>query len=218
MQIISYSLWGNTPKYTIGAIKNAELAQSIYPGWISRFYVSRCVPESILTELNSIYNTQVILVDDEANWSGMFWRFRPAFDNNTQTVIIRDTDSRLSFREKIAVDEWLTSDKDFHIMRDHPFHNTYIMGGMWGCRNNILNKLNIIMQIPENNNFWQVDQNFLRDYVYNKVKEYSFIHDSYRLMGEPNAKSFPCDRINNGFVGEIYDEFNYRHSDHYTLL
>ncbi len=30
-RVISYSLWGDNPKYTIGAIKNAELALTYYP-------------------------------------------------------------------------------------------------------------------------------------------------------------------------------------------
>jgi len=33
-KIISFSLWGDKPMYTIGAIKNAKLAEEIYPGWI----------------------------------------------------------------------------------------------------------------------------------------------------------------------------------------
>ena len=36
-KVISFSLWGDNPKYTIGAIKNAELIDTIYPGWIGRF-------------------------------------------------------------------------------------------------------------------------------------------------------------------------------------
>ncbi len=32
-KVISFSLWGDNPKYTIGAIKNAELSKTIYPDW-----------------------------------------------------------------------------------------------------------------------------------------------------------------------------------------
>ena len=32
--IISFCLWGDNPIYTIGAIRNAELAQEIYPGFV----------------------------------------------------------------------------------------------------------------------------------------------------------------------------------------
>ena len=45
----------------------------------------------------------------------------------------RDLDSRLSFREKMAVDEWVESGLRFHVMRDHPSHSMWPMsGGMWG--------------------------------------------------------------------------------------
>ena len=30
MKLITFSLWGVDPKYTVGAIKNAKLAQEIY--------------------------------------------------------------------------------------------------------------------------------------------------------------------------------------------
>ena len=49
-------------------------------------------------------------------------------------MIVRDTDSRLGIREKLAVDEWLDSGKKLHIMRDHPYHRVPMLGGMWGCR------------------------------------------------------------------------------------
>ena len=76
-------------------------------------------------------------MNEKGDWTGMFWRFLAA-DHLSDIVLSRDTDSRLNKREKAAVDEWLNSDKDFHIMRDHPYHATEILGGMWGCRNGIL--------------------------------------------------------------------------------
>jgi hypothetical protein len=215
---VCFSLWGNHPKYNIGVIENAKLRLQIYPDWKTIVYLGQSVPSSTVAVLRRIDNTELIFMDQPGNWTGMFWRFLPAFDEKIDVMLSRDADSRLSSREGDAVAEWLASDKDFHIMRDHPYHNTAILGGMWGCRNNLLNRLEIAMVVPEDGNFWQVDQNFLREYVYPKVKEYSFIHDSYRLLDENQSKSFPTERTNSGFVGEIYDEYNNRHPDHYTML
>jgi len=215
---ICFSLWGNHPKYNVGMIENAKLRPQIYPEWKTIVYLGQSVPSSTISALKKINNTDLIFMDQSGDWTGMFWRFLPAFDEKIDIMISRDADSRLSIREADAVAEWLNSDRDFHIMRDHPYHNTEILGGMWGCRNNLLNRLNITMAVPENGNFWQVDQNFLREYVYPKVREYSFIHDSYNLFGESQSKKFPSKRINGDFVGEIYDENNNRHPDHYTLL
>ena len=215
---VCFSLWGNHPKYNIGVIENAKLRLQIYPDWKTIIYLGQSVPSSTVAALRRIDNTELIFMDQPGNWTGMFWRFLPAFDEKIDVMLSRDADSRLSSREGHAVAEWLASDKDFHIMRDHPYHNTAILGGMWGCRNNLLNRLEISMVVPEDGNFLQVDQNFLREYVYPKVKEYSFIHDPYRLLDENQSKSFPTERTNSGFVGEIYDEHNNRHPDHYTLL
>ena len=39
--IVAYSLWGDHPMYWIGALKNIELVNKFYPGFISRFYIDK---------------------------------------------------------------------------------------------------------------------------------------------------------------------------------
>lgn len=41
---------------------------------------------------------------------------------------------QISSREAAAVEQWLATNKTFHVMRDHPQHDTTILGGMWGAR------------------------------------------------------------------------------------
>ena len=214
-KVISFSLWGDNPKYTIGAIENAKLVNEIYEGWIGRFYCGKSVPENIIESLKNIPNTEVIMMDEDGNWTGMFWRFLACKD--CDVMVSRDTDSRLSLREKLAVDEWLESDKDFHIMRDHPYHTTEILGGMWGCRNNILKDIESEMSEYNKGDFWQVDQNFLREKIYPKVVQNSFVHDSFFSI-EPNKKLFPSERVNKEFVGDVFDENNKRHPEYYKFL
>lgn len=205
-KIISFSLWGQDPKYTIGAIRNAELAPEIYPGWTCRFYTGEDVTDEIKSKLLDL-KSEVIEMGG-ADWNGMFWRFFAA--ENADIMISRDTDSRLGEREKAAVDEWLASDKDFHIMRDHPYHKTEILGGMWGCRNGILKGIRAMISdydTREFNNKYQVDQNFLREEIYPLVLHKAMVHDEY--FNDPTRKPFPVSRINNkDFVGQVYDEFD----------
>jgi hypothetical protein len=214
-KVISFSLWGDNPKYTIGAIRNAELIETIYPGWIGRFYCGESVPKEIVNELKSLNNIEVIEMGEQGDWTGMFWRFYACED--TDIMLSRDTDSRLSFREKLAVDEWLNSDKDFHIMRDHPYHNTEILGGMWGVRNGVLKNIKQLIQEYVKGNFWQVDQNFLREKIYPLVINNSFIHDSYQSYNH-NSKQFPSERINKEFIGDVFDENEIRHPEYYLQI
>lgn len=46
---------------------------------------------------------------------------------------MRDVDSRLSARDRMAVEEWIQSGEPFHVLRDHPAHCGWpINAGMWG--------------------------------------------------------------------------------------
>lgn len=214
-KIISFSLWGDDPKYTVGAVKNALLTEQIYPGWTSRFYVGSSVPIDIIITLKSFENVEVIEMKEPGDWTGMFWRFYTCED--ADIMLSRDTDSRLSMREKLAVDEWLSSDKNFHIMRDHPYHTTEILGGMWGCRNGILKNIKKHINDYSKGDFWQVDQNFLKEKIYPIVKNDLFVHDSYLYYNE-EKKLFPSERINKEFVGDVFDQNNQRNPDYYKLI
>jgi len=214
-KIISFSLWGDNPKYTVGAIKNAELIDTIYPGWIGRFYCGKSVPIDIIEILKTYTNVEVIEMEENGDWSGMFWRFYACEDSDV--MISRDTDSRLNLREKNAVDEWLNSDKDFHIMRDHPYHNALILGGMWGVRNGILKNIVVLIKNYNKGDFWQVDQNFLSEQIYPIVVNSSFVHDSYHNINSW-SKNFSIERIDQEFVGDVFDEHNQRHSQYYKLI
>ena len=48
-------------------------------------------------------------------------------------LLSRDLDSRLSFREVAAVNEWMTTEsKAIHAMRDNPAHRIGLLGASWG--------------------------------------------------------------------------------------
>ncbi len=196
--IISFSLWGNDERYTKGAIANGHLAKTVYPGWDCWFWVGADVDDEVRKVLEGFGR---VLEMPPGNWTSMFWRFYPAAHD--VVMISRDTDSRLSFRERMAVDEWLAGDKDFHIMRDHPFHATPILGGMWGSRNGILP--DIYKQTQKyTDNRWQVDQDFLADVVYPIVVSRACVHDEFH-----ERKPFPHSRRDaRFFVGQAYDGNN----------
>jgi len=208
-KVISFSLWGSDPKYTVGALKNAQLALEIYPDWICRYYISKCVPMGIIQNLIMMPNTEVVVMNEQGDWNGSLWRFAAASDPTVDIVISRDTDSRLNLREKAAVEEWLSGDKNFHIMRDHPAHDAAIMAGMWGVRDRLLfNMTDLIRQYPTGD-FWQIDQNFLRDRIYPAVRAHTCVHDEFF-----EKKPFPLSREGGNdkegnpmnFVGQVFNE------------
>lgn len=68
----------------------------------------------------------------------MVWRFFPIGDPTVDIFMVRDIDSAVVTRGASAVKQWLESDKIFHTMRDHPDHNAWVMGGLWGAKNTAL--------------------------------------------------------------------------------
>lgn len=211
-KLICFSLWGDNPKYTIGAIRNAELIKTVYPGWKARFYCGTSVPQSIISELLKL-NSEVIVMSVPGDWSGMFWRFEAIAEPDVEVMLSRDTDSRLSVREAKAVNQWLSTDKLFHVMRDHPEHNTEILGGMWGVRKPLLQDIKQLLEAYKKGDFWQVDQNFLREIVWPRVAHTVCTHDPFFLK-----VPFPSSRQNLEFVGEVYDEKGNTVPEHTELL
>ena len=54
MKVISFSLYGDNPIYTIGCIKNAKLKKDLFDGWKMWVYYNDTVPKNILDELSSL--------------------------------------------------------------------------------------------------------------------------------------------------------------------
>jgi hypothetical protein len=204
MKVISFSLWGQYERYFIGAFRNCELALKLYPGWECFFYIRSDSNRNYIDKLRSYPNSNVIEMESLDNKRGLFWRFMPAFDKSIDVTIVRDCDSRLSERESLAVDQWIQSDRSFHIMRDHPYHNTEILGGMWGIKNKSIDlgenlTLDIISTYKDE---YQEDQRYLREKIWPIVKNDCMIHDEFF-----GGIKFPKERINyDDFVGQQYNQ------------
>lgn len=212
IKTISFSLWGSNPKYTIGAIQNALLAQTIYPDWVCEFHVGINVPFHIIDALKEQPNTKITYNPDlETNWKSMFWRFHTGYQSDIS--IFRDTDSRLSRREKFAVDEWLATDKTFHIMRDHPFHKFPILGGMWGFKNNGKYDLKKLLDLFIPSDKYGTDYEFFSKILYPLINDDKVVHDEFF-----DNKPFPTLREGSEFVGDVFDENNIRHPEYHLFI
>lgn len=237
-KIISFSLWGNNPKYNIGAIRNAELAKQLFPDWICRFYIGQSVPDKTILALEALDpNCYIWHMDNDpqggpgrqshsgsydrskiqlfkrnilGDWRMMFDRFRPAYDSDVGIMLSRDCDSRLSAREKSAVDEWILSDKDFHTIHDHFYHTVPILGGMFGMKRDAVPAFEFLMQnwlSSRKGNYWQIDQEFLSQEIWPRVKDNTLNHSEFHTNIWP-GKPIPIPRSGREFIGATYNEFD----------
>lgn len=223
MKVISFSLYGDNPIYTIGCINNAKRKVEIFKDWQMWVYHNSSVPVNILSELHSL-NVKLINTNENKGFFGSLWRFRPILDPSVEYFISRDGDSRISERDEIAVTEWTNSDKNFHILREHPIGHHWVMNaGMWGAKGGSIPNFQTILDNYLNSNNRPhdktIDQCFLRDCVYPIAKNDSIIHDEY-FNYEKNGTSIKRDRAldNFAFVGESVDEKDIPRGDQRTPI
>ncbi|MEO5337863.1 MAG: tetratricopeptide repeat protein [Magnetospirillum sp. WYHS-4] len=191
--VIAFSLWGDRPEYTHGAIVNAQIAPHIYKGWTCRFYCDDTVPRVILEELRHLKAQVIPMPERNAVASGAFWRFLASDDPEVDRFVCRDVDSRVNCKEKAAVDAWIASGRMFHAMRDHIYHNELILAGMWGGVARVLPNLDALSRRGHRfSGVRHADQNFLRGVVWPMIRDDLLVHDSqYRFAGSQDFPG-PC--------------------------
>jgi hypothetical protein len=191
--IISFSLFGDDERYTRTAILNARAARFLYLGWTCYFYIDDLVPTEIIQALGA-EGARLLKVNGlPTHPFGTFWRFLVADDEEVDRYIVRDADSVLNIRECVAVQEWLASDRHFHVMRDNFDHGELILAGMWGGVRGALPPVGPWAQryfasrtdLPGRT----ADQEFLRDQLWPTIRTSVMTHDSQFAFGE--RRDFP---------------------------
>ena len=218
INIVSMSLYGVDRRYTTGAIRNAELIQTNFPGWQLRIYMESpltasrfgAVPNNVIESLRSLGADVHYIVPEEDFLPPMMWRFLVADELSIDRFIVRDSDSRLTERDAAAVNAWVKSGKPFHCIRDHPSHAGYsISGGLWGGMTrelrNILRRswIDLMRGLPSG---YFSDMSYLQDIIWPKVKNYAYCSDSVSCDRWPNAHPFPVPRYGYDHVGQVYNE------------
>lgn len=200
-KLITYCLWGEDVVYCKGALKNIELAKIFYPEFICRFYVAKDLDKSLIKELDK--NAEVVVSDQIGSPQMMMDRFIP-IGEDVNIFLSRDTDSRIGKREQHIVNEWIVSDTKLHIIRDHPFHDVKMLGGMWGLKNKSIDIQKLIYEFkktPQFENKKNCDQIFLWDYIYPLFLEFEILRHDDHFGGFP-IKINRHDDDNTFFIGQ----------------
>lgn len=188
-RVIAMSLYGPNKDYAYGAIENALLVRREWPDWTLRIYHDDQVDVDTLTVLRSLGVHLVLrrldhglattnLARGNAGHRAMFWRFDVVADTNVTRYIIRDTDARLSRRDRVAVQDWINSGRYMHIMRDHHHHIQPIMGGMWGAVGGLV-PASVFDTDSTQDRGYNDDQQLLHTKVWPWARRLALVHDSY---------------------------------------
>ena len=209
-KVISFCWYNDIPRYNVGLLENIRLRDIIYPDWLIRVYFFN-VNAGLLSDLKNTKNLELVEIkNNKGETYGRFCRFFPSADKNVDVFISRDLDSRLNYREAVAVNQWLEGSERLHAMRDHPHHVTKpIMGGMWGLKGNF----DIVSLTDDFKDFDRrsCDQDFLKSNIWPIFKNDCISHDAYPTGHWGESSSFPEHKpllLEGSYVGEQYNEFN----------
>ena len=175
-------------------------AKKIFPGYLPRFYVSQEIEEGLITNLKEA-GSEIVRKERKDGIDGMFWRFLAAADPEVEVVIVRDVDTRLTLRDKQSNDTWLSSEKDYHIVRDAWHHRMEIIGGLWACRGEKIPHIEQLVANWKHKSFHWDDQIFLATKVYPWIRNLAYIQsDVCVFRGEEVHPCPPFTDIENAVV------------------
>jgi len=214
-KVLSYSIFGTIKKYYDGIpiVIRDKRNSTFYKDWQLRIYHDGNVPNTTLRRFEN--ERDIIFCDgrrlprygDLSVIFQMYWRFIPIADPSVDVFCSRDLDSAILTREEDAVKEYMASGKILHTMRDHPYHDIPILGGMWCFSNRLDRQLgrNYMEQIMEKakTNKIRNDQPILNAVIWNNLKDklntMVFQHDSYNCIRFKFSRPFPTKRKSKDF-------------------
>jgi hypothetical protein len=207
--VVAFAIYGTDSFYLDGGRRNIILGRRYWPGWRLRFYTDESLPQRYVDELTTETSEVVVVSGVKGHIAGMFWRLFVASDPTVDRYIVRDIDSSPGSRERAAMDEWILSERTFHVMRDAPVHSGWpIVGCCWGgVGSESLGGYAGVEGLIRSGNVDHLmlkkggDQDFLEQYFWPlmTVGHKNLIsHDSFHCLEYPSTRPYPTQKKGTG--------------------
>ena len=134
VNVFSFCLYGpQIPRYYDGMLSNIELIKTHYPTWKTYIYTGSDVTEEFIRILKS-YSNVVIRPTGKTGPRNMIDRFFAIDEPDVELMEVRDADSRIHWKDRWAINQFVNSKFKVHAIRDNPCHCYPLLGGLWGMR------------------------------------------------------------------------------------
>jgi len=207
MKVFSFCLYGPyNERYYPGMIQNIQLIHQHFPGWYIYVYVGSDVTPEMISTLRATPRVFVCLTGI-MGIVNMVHRFFPIDDPNVEIMIVRDADSRIHWRDRWAIREFVDSTYSAHTIRDHKEHTCRLMGGLWGVKRiaglNMQEQYKLYEAKPEYRGMaW--DQDFLSSRIYPIVSSRLLAHIGLGPSFTPETpEPFPHPWTDSIYCGKI---------------
>ena len=223
MKVFSFCLYGPyNERYYPGLVQNIQLIHKYFPDWYIYVYVGSDVTPDMISTLKAAPRVFVCSTGI-TGIVNMVHRFFPIDDPNVEIMIVRDADSRIHWRDRWAIREFMNSPYIAHTIRDHPEHKCRLMGGLWGIKReagvNIQQQYKLYEANPEYRGMaW--DQDFLSSRIFPLVATRLLAHIGLGPSFPPEkSEKIPYQWSDDVYCGKI-ESANYVDTPaqrHYTI-
>ena len=209
----SFCLYGPpNPRYYPGMLENVYLAGKYFPTWKVYVYYGPDVAESMINHLRAC-STVVLRPTEITGPKNMIHRFFAIDEPDVELMMVRDADSRIHWKDRWAIREFVASHCIAHTIRDNVEHTARMMGGLWGLKKaagiRVQQEYEAYVEDPSLGHRNAHDQNFLADVIYPKVLPRLLVHHSnaHVFQGEIYAVRFPFEWSNDTYCGRIEENY-----------
>lgn len=172
MKVFSFCLYGTESNYYTGLLENLDIIKTFFPEFDVIVFKGICDPSWTLPDWVHTIDT------GKEGAINMLCRYIPLTCH--ETGFVRDTDSRITERDRWCIQQFLNSDKSYHIIRDHVWHKSNIMGGLFGW------KKSINLDLPlDSSAAYGTDEAWIATELYPKIVSNALVHTNvYARLGE----------------------------------
>ena len=190
MKVFSFCLYGTEPNYYTGLLENIAIIKEHYPEFTIVVHKGFCDPTWVIPE-----GVEVNITNREGAINALL---RYLSLCTAEVGFVRDTDSRITARDRWCIDQFLKSDKSYHSIRDHYWHQSKLMAGTFGW------KRPLPLMMPTHEVGYGYDEQFLTQCVYEQIKPELLVHTSVRAFAGEHAEWIERPyEDNHDFVGNV---------------
>lgn len=205
MKVFSFCIFGNQQKYLDGLIKNIEIINKEFPDFYIWIYSGTSITAEYIKKLETFHNIKYI----QTKYDDMklaYIRLLPIEDQNVEIFFSRDTDSRITERDIWCINEFIKSDKKYHTIRDHYYHKSNIMVGLFGAKQNNITISDKFIELDNSNGVYNIDVDFMNKYLWDTIKDNLLIHTNIVAFKDEHTFQITVPmKNNNDFVGNVYE-------------
>lgn len=215
VNVFSFCLYGppNPRYYPNPILENIYLIGTYFTDWKVMIYVAPDVDIHFVKQMSDFSNV-VIRHTGVTGPENMIHRFYAIDEPDVDTMMVRDADSRVHWRDRWAIRDFMKNPRfTAHTIRDNVEHTSKLMGGLWGLRKssgvNMKDNYEYYKAHPwqEPGGGWGHDQDFLSHVIYPKIVKYMLVHHCKgRIRLGETGKEFPFEWSNACYCGRVEDE------------